>query len=348
MPTLHTFFDPFAAFAVEAPNRAGRGRPRVSGHGNGKRVLVTGATGFIGTKLVHRLLERGDRVIVAARNVAKASALFGAQVEIVTDLAAIPAATRIDAIVNLAGESIGGWLWTRRRRQRLLGSRLGMTSELLELVARLAAKPTTWINASAVGYYGARSGDEPLHEKSARGSGFQAELCQRWEDAAASATAHGVKVSVLRIGVVLGEDGGALPALARPVQWFAGMLMGSGRQWFSWIHIDDLLRVVLFALDQETLAGPLNATAPHPVRHTELMTTIAATLHRPLWPVLIPARLLRFGLGELAELFVDGQRVVPDRLRALGFEFRYPTIEAALEQALKRQAAVAERLSGVP
>jgi NAD dependent epimerase/dehydratase family enzyme len=123
--------------------------------------------------------------------------------------------------------------------------------------------------------------------------------------------------------------------------------MGNGRQWFSWIHVDDLVNAVLFVLDQETLAGPLNATAPEPVRHAELMTTIAATLRRPLLPVQIPAPLLRAALGELAELFVDGQRVVPERLRALGFEFRYPTIAAALEQALGSNAA-AEHLSGVP
>jgi uncharacterized protein len=313
-----------------------------------KSILVTGATGFIGSKLVRRLVERGDEVIVYARNVAKAGSLFGPHAEIVTDLAALPAPTRIDAIVNLAGESIAGGLWTQHRRRLLLASRLDVTGALLEFVARLPAKPTTWINASAIGYYGARAGDEPLHEKSGVGRGFQAELCRRWEEAAARATAHGVKVTALRFGVVLGSDGGALPALARPVRLFAGTGMGSGRQWFSWIHIDDLLNVVLFALDQETLAGPLNATAPEPVRHAELMKTIAATLRRPLWPVSIPAPLLRALLGELAELFVDGQRVVPERLRALGFVFRYPTIDAALAEALGCEAAAAARFSGVP
>jgi uncharacterized protein len=320
--------------------RAGR-RP------NSKRVLVTGATGFIGRKLVYRLIERGDRVIVFARNASKAADWFGPHAEIVTNLAAIAPTTRIDAIVNLAGESIAGGLWTRRRRRLLLDSRLTVTSALLELVARLATRPKTWVNASAIGYYGAE-GDEPLHEKCSGGRGFQAELCRRWEEAAARAAAHGVKVSALRIGVVLGSDGGALPALARPIRLFAGTTLGSGRQWFSWIHLDDLLRVVLFALDQETLAGPLNATAPEPVRHGELMATIAATLRRPLWPMRVPAPLLRAILGELAELFVDGQRVQPERLRALGFEFRYPTIDAALEQALGRTADAVPRVSGAP
>jgi uncharacterized protein (TIGR01777 family) len=299
-----------------------------------KRVLVTGATGFIGRSLVQRLNSRGDEVVAFVRNSAKASKLFGARAAIITDLAALPAATRIDAIVNLAGESIAGGLWTQRRRQLLLDSRLGVTDALLALVERLAVKPRTWINASAVGYYGARADDEPLDEQSPTGQGFQAELCRRWEDRALLAAAHGSKVAVLRLGVVLGADGGALPALARPVRLLAGTTMGSGRQWFSWIHLDDLLGVVLFALDRETLTGPLNATAPKPVRHAQLMETIAATLRRPLWPVRIPASVLRAALGELAELFVDGQRVVPQRLGELEFEFRYPTLRAALEQAL--------------
>jgi uncharacterized protein (TIGR01777 family) len=301
-----------------------------------KSVLVTGATGFIGRKLVYRLVSRGDRVIVHARNAGKAADLFGPHVEVVTDLARVAAETRIDAIVNLAGEPIAAAPWTRRRRALLEDSRLGITRALLALVERLAAKPTTWINASAIGYYGARDGDDALHEKSAAGNGFQAELCRRWEEAAARAAEHGVKVSTLRIGVVLADDGGALPALARPVRLYAGTVLGTGRQWFSWIHIDDLLDVIAFVLAETTLAGPLNATAPTPVRHEELMAAMAATLRRPLWPVRVPARLLRAGLGELAELFVDGQRVTPDRLQALKFRFRYPTIDAALEHALAR------------
>ncbi|HEX7236907.1 MAG TPA: TIGR01777 family oxidoreductase [Gammaproteobacteria bacterium] len=301
-----------------------------------KSVLVTGATGFIGRKLVYRLVSRGDRVLVHARNAGKAADLFGPHVEVVTDLARVAAETRIDAIVNLAGEPIAATPWTRRRRALLSGSRLDITRALLALVERLAAKPATWINASAIGYYGTRDGDDALHEKCAAGNGFQAELCRRWEETAARAAEHGVKVSTLRIGVVLSGDGGALPALARPIRLCAGAVLGTGRQWFSWIHIDDLLDVIGFVLAEATLAGPVNATAPMPVRHEELMAALAATLRRPLWPVRVPARLLRAVLGELAELLVDGQRVTPDRLLALRFKFRYPTIEAALEHALAR------------
>jgi len=318
-----------------------------------KTVLVTGATGFIGRKLVYRLVERGDGVIVHARNAAKAADLFGPHVDVVASLESVPPETRLDAIINLAGESIAGAPWTRRRRARLLDSRLGVTRALVALVARLTVKPTTWINASAIGYYGGRAdggriGDDALNEKSSAGRGFQSELCRRWEEAAARAADHGVKVATLRMGVVLGGDGGALPALARPVRLFAGTVMGTGAQWFSWIHVDDLLDAVTFVLDEARLAGPFNATAPAPVRHAELMAAIAATLGRPLWPIRIPARLLRAAVGEVAELFVDGQRVTPDRLQALGFKFRYATIDAALRKSLGRPTRAAASVGGLP
>jgi len=315
-----------------------------------RHVLVTGATGFIGTKLVYRLVERGERVTVLARRPAKAADLFGPHVAIVGDLAMLPAHTQVDAIVNLAGESIAGGLWTARRRALLLESRLGVTRALLALVARLDRKPTTWVNASAIGYYGARDGDEQLNEKSAAGTGFQTNLCTRWEDAAARAAEYGVRVAALRIAVVLGRDGGALPALARPVRLFAGMCLGTGRQWFSWIHVDDLVALVLFVLDERTLAGPVNAAAPEPVRHAELMAALAAALHRPLWPLKVPARLLALALGELAELFASGQRVIPARALALGFRFRYTTIATAAAEIFdgRAHAASATRVSGSP
>ena len=345
----HTFFDPFGAFASAEPARAELRLPRVLRPSAGRKsVLVTGATGFIGRKLVRRLVERGDHVVVHARSAATAADLFGARVDIVTDLAQLPAETRVDAVINLAGAPIAAVPWTRRRRALLRDSRLGMTRALLALVERLAVKPTTWINASAIGYYGARGGDDALNEKSAAGSGFQAELCRGWEETAAQAAEYGVKVATLRLGVVLGGDGGALPALARPVRFYAGAVLGTGTQWFSWIHIDDLLEVACFVLDEQTLAGPVNATAPIPVRHAELMAAIASALHRPLWPLRIPARLMRAVLGELAELFVDGQRVTPERLLALNFKFRYPTISAALEQALRSPAHAAAFVSGSP
>jgi len=297
----------------------------------GKHVLVTGATGFIGRELVYRLVARGDEITVFARDRDKAADLFGPHATIVTRLDEIPDSARIDAIVNLAGAPIASRPWTTRRKLDLLTSRLVVTEGLVKLVARLTTPPVTWVNASAIGYYGVRDDDVPLHEKSASQAIFQSELCVAWEKCAARAAEHGVKVALLRFGLVLGRDGGALPALARPVRLGVATIFGSGKQWVSWIHVHDLMELILFVLEQATLAGPLNATAPTPLRQAELIDAIAAAARaRPL-RVRIPARLLRALLGELAEVFVAGQRVVPERATALGFKFRYETVGSALE-----------------
>jgi hypothetical protein len=319
-----------AAWERRAPAHAAKPKPR--------RVLISGATGFIGRHLAYALIERGDEVIVLARNREKAENLFGPHAQIVTNLDTINRETRVDAIVNLAGAPLAARRWTDRRKRALLGSRVGATETLVALAARLATPPRTWINASAIGYYGVRNDDALLHEKTAPQPIFQSELCRRWEAAAMRASELGVKVALLRFGVVLGTDGGALPVLARPVRLGIAAIMGGGKQWVSWIHIDDLVALLEFVLDEETLAGPLNATAPTPVRQAELMDAIAAALRARPMRVRLPARALRAALGELAQFFVDGQRVVPERATALGFHFRYATAGAALESLLAPEA----------
>ncbi len=301
---------------------------------SGRTILVTGATGLIGGHLVRRLLTRGDAVIVLTRDSERALDRFGPHVRIITDLRSLQRGTRIDAVVNLAGERILGLPWTRARRNALLRSRIDITRALSALSARLDRPPRVLVSASAVGYYGVR-GDEVLDERAASQPIFQSKLCQEWETAARAADSLGVRVVTLRLGLVLARDGGALPSLARPVRMGLGATLGVGRQWVSWIHIDDVVRLIEFALGNPALRGAVNAVAPAAVNHAQFQRELAQTLCRPLW-LPIPALVVRGILGEMAQLLVDGQRVTPLRALAAGFVFQYPHLGPALRQLVGR------------
>ena len=297
-----------------------------------RNVLVTGATGFIGSRLCRQLIEQGDRVMVLTRDSTRAGELFGPHVRIVESLAAIRDDECINAIVNLAGAPIIGLPWFKFRRDILLGSRLRVTRELVRLLARLQIKPEVLVNASAIGFYGV-SGDEELTETSASQKIFQSRLCRMWERMAARAEHHGVRVCRLRLGMVLAGDGGALPQLVLGLRFGVGAIMGSGRQWMSWIHIDDVLRIIETTLSTQSLSGPINCTAPFPVRHEHFMREAARGLGRSLL-VPVPAWCLRLMLGDMAELFVDGQRVLPKELEKHGFEFDHPHIAPVMDNLL--------------
>jgi uncharacterized protein (TIGR01777 family) len=301
---------------------------------SGRIILITGATGFIGCHLVRRLLACGDAIIVLTRDAERALDRFGPHVRIITDLGSLQAGTRIDAVVNLAGERILALPWTHGRRSALHRSRIDTTRALTALSARLDRPPRVLVSASAIGYYGVR-GDEVLDERAAPRPIFQSTLCQEWEAAAHAADCLGVRVVTLRLGLVLARDGGALPSMARPVRMALGAVLGSGRQWVSWIHIDDVVRLIEFALGNPALRGAVNAVAPAPVRQVQFQRELARTLRRPLW-LRIPAFVLRSTLGEMSQLIVDGQRVVPAHAVAAGFGFQYSNVRAALRQVLGR------------
>ncbi len=301
---------------------------------SGRTVLITGATGFIGGHLVRHLLARGDALIVLTRDTERALDRFGPHVRIITDLKVLLAGTRVDAIVNLAGERILALPWTRARRNVLLRSRLDTTRAVTDLCARLDRPPRVLLSASAIGYYGIGH-DELIDERAAPQSTFQSELCQQWEAAAHAADGLGVRVVTLRLGLVLARDGGALPSMALPVRLGLGAIIGSGRQWVSWIHIDDALRLMEFALGNPAMRGAVNAVAPVSVSHVEFQRELARTLHRPLW-LRIPVWVLRRTLGEMAQLLVDGQRVIPHRAATAGFVFQYPEVGTTLRQLVGR------------
>jgi uncharacterized protein len=292
-----------------------------------KTILVTGATGFVGSALTRALIRRGDHVLALSRDPARARDRFGPLVEVTGSLDSIPADRRIDAIVNLAGAPIAAGRWSQARQAKLIGSRLAVTDAVLGLIRRLEHRPEALISASAIGYYGER-GEEALSETSGAQPIFMSELCRAWEERAARAEALGLRVCRLRIGLVLGRDGGAAQPLALASRFGLGMVMGSGRQFVSWIHLADLMRLIVFALDRTDLAGPINAVAPEPVRQAAFARSLARAFGRKA-RLGIPARALQLGLGELAQLFLGSQRVRPDAALAAGFLYRFPEIGPA-------------------
>lgn len=294
-----------------------------------QRVLVTGGTGFIGSALVNQLLDAGHVVTLLARNPARASKQFQARARCVPSIAALGAEDAFDTVVNLAGAPVLGPRWSPQRQSLLLASRVGVTQSLLQWLGRAVQKPSTWLQASAIGFYGVRSGDEWLTEASAPGQGFMSTLCQQWEASAQPVADQGVRLVVLRLGVVLGP-GGALPPMLLPHRFGLGGRLGDGQQVMSWIHRHDVLQIMARAMADARLQGVYNTVAPGAVRQAEFARTAGQVLHRPVW-LHLPAAPLRWAAGEMAELLLDGQRVVPQRLVEAGYQFAYPDLQQALE-----------------
>ncbi|NHZ98807.1 TIGR01777 family oxidoreductase [Massilia sp. CCM 8734] len=292
-------------------------------------VLVTGATGFIGQKLVRALLADGHRVTLLTRQPRAAAWMFDARVECIADMAALPPARRIDVVVNLAGARILGWRWSEARRAALRASRIGTTRKVVAWIAAAHHKPALMLSASAIGYYGiqAQGDNTVLTERDGPQAMFMSDLCREWEEAAGAAAAYGVRVACMRFGLVLGTQG-ALPMMLLPVKLGMGGPLGGGRQWLSWIHVDDLIAGMshLWSGDE---GGALNFTAPEVLSQADFNKVAAKVLKRPYW-LPTPGWPMRLALGEQADLLLEGQRVVPARLQAGGFVFRHPTLAGAL------------------
>ncbi|QAY76378.1 TIGR01777 family oxidoreductase [Sphingosinicella sp. BN140058] len=303
----------------------------------GRAILVTGGTGFIGRRLVEALVGAGHDVTVLTRSRGSDAAL-PAPIRIVTDLDQIAADARIDAIVNLAGEPIGNGLWTAAKRARILDSRRAVTAAVGRLIDRLAVTPEVMVSGSAIGWYGLR-GAEPLDEGAAGSDCFCRTVCAAWEQAGRNAAAGRARLVILRTGLVLGREGGVLSRMLAPFEFGLGGRFGDGRQVMSWIHRDDLVRLIVRAIADPRFKGVINGTAPGPVDNRAFVRALGRALRRPaILPV--PAAPLRLALGGFAdELLLGGQHVVPARALALGFRFDYPRIDDALAEIVGKPLA---------
>lgn len=296
------------------------------------RVIITGGTGLIGRALTASLAADGHEVIVLTRDPARTIGLpTGARAERWDARSAAgwgKLANGADAIVNLAGENLAAGRWTPERKRRILESRVQAGQAVVAAVREAAVKPGVVVHSSGIGYYGA-SGDAEITEASPPGRDFLAQVCVAWEAASAETAALGVRSAIIRSAAVLSREGGALPRLVLPFRLFVGGPLGSGRQWWPWIHIADEVAAIRFLIEHTDAQGPFNLAAPQLIRQAEFSRALGQALGRPSW-LPVPAFALRLLLGEMATILLDGQRAAPQRLLELGFAFRFPTIEAAL------------------
>lgn len=305
-------------------------------------IVIAGGTGFVGRALCMALSQEGHKVSILTRNSGRAARLLGNNMSPVEwngrDTGPWERALDgADAVINLAGAPIADARWTDARKQILTDSRVFTTRLLARALSRRASKPATFISASGIGYYGP-SDDRLLDEGVARGTGFLADLCLAWEAEAMRAAEFGARVVILRTGMVLEADGGALAKMLLPFKMFAGGPIMPGTQWVSWIHRNDHIGLIKWALTTATISGPINAVAPEPVTMKTFCEVLGQVLHRPSW-LPVPGLALKMLLGELGTLMTTGQRVTPAKAIAGGYRFQYPTLEPALQAILSGTTA---------
>ena len=295
--------------------------------------LLTGGTGLIGAEICQKLQAAGHTVIILSRQREKVHRRCGLSAIAITDLSEIGSHEHVDVVINLAGAPIADARWSQKRKQVLEESRIDATERLVEWMSQWQKKPAALISGSAVGWYGDQ-GDTPLNENSSFHDEYGHQLCQRWEQAALKAADAGIRVCVVRTGLVLARQGGMLQRLLLPFKMGLGGPISDGKQYMPWIHLEDIANLFIFLSKKTDLQGIFNGTAPTPVTNAEFTQTLASTLKRPAF-MRVPACVLRVGLGELSQLLLGGQCALPENARAAGFEFHYTELQSALNDILK-------------
>ena len=307
-------------------------------NGMNKKIIITGATGLIGKRLCTAITARGDKLTILTGNTSKASTIIKGAQEFINWDYNKPAGWEKyidgkDAVIHLAGASIAGKRWNDDYKKIIYDSRIVSTKNLVEAISKAQYKPAVFISSSATGYYG-NAGDETLTEESKSGNDFLSEVCKAWEGEAAKAEHYNVRRVSIRTGIVLSKDGGALKQMLTPYKLFLGGPLGSGRQWFPWIHIDDLINIYLYALDNPSIVGAVNAAAPNPVTMNEFARTLGKVLHRPSI-FRVPLPVLKIAAGKAAEAVAASQRAIPKKLLDNEFKFKFEFIAEALMDTLK-------------
>jgi uncharacterized protein (TIGR01777 family) len=308
------------------------------------RIIITGGTGLIGRPLSQALVAAGHEVVVLTRNPQKVKNMpAGVRLQTWDGETAAGWGELADgahAIVNLAGEGIADGRWSSARKQAIRQSRVNAGKAVMAAIQAATVKPKVLIQASAVGYYGAETGDALVSEQDSPGADFLSKVCFDWELSTAAVSRLGVRRAVIRTGIVLSNEGGAFPKLVMPFKFFAGGPLGNGKQWMPWIHWEDEVRAIQFLIDNEQAEGVFNLAAPNPVRNNEMAKAIGEVKGRPAF-MPAPGFAINMVFGEMGTVVLDGQRAVPTQLQQLGFEFKYSTIEAALRNLLNAPAAPA-------
>jgi len=299
------------------------------------KILVTGATGFVGNHLIEAILKGGDTPIVLSRNVTSAQKKLGSSIEIhawnpEADLAPVKVLESVDAVIHLAGEGIANKRWSEKQKKKILESRVLGTKNLVAALNQLTdKKPKVLVSASAIGFYGNRGSDE-LTEGSLLGNGFLSDVCLAWETEAKKTNSQ-IRLVIPRIGIVLGKEGGVLQKLLPLFKLGAGGPVGTGNQYMSWIHVKDLVGLLLYAVKNDSLKGVVNAVAPHPVTNREFSKALGKAVHRPAF-MPAPAFGIRLAMGELSDLVLHSQKVIPKVAEEVGYPFQFTDIQPALEQ----------------